>query len=48
MAKEFDSVRGMIEALKPSYPVYCLRPDLIHQAAGQISATISRAACSMR
>jgi ornithine decarboxylase len=35
MAKEFDSVRSMIEALKPSYPVYCLRPDIIHQAAGR-------------
>ncbi|WP_374385317.1 type III PLP-dependent enzyme [Dongia sp.] len=35
MAKEFDSVRSMIEALKPSYPVYCLRPDIIGQAAGR-------------
>jgi ornithine decarboxylase len=33
MVKEFDSVRMMIEALKPSYPVYCLRPELINRAA---------------
>lgn len=32
MAKEFESVRAMIEALKPSYPVYCLRPEIIDQA----------------
>jgi ornithine decarboxylase len=35
MAKEFDSVRSMIEALKPSYPVYCLRPEIIDQAANR-------------
>ena len=33
MAKEFESVRSMIETLKPSYPVYCLRPEIITQAA---------------
>lgn len=33
MMKEFDSVRAMIETLKPSYPVYCLRPELIDRAA---------------
>ena len=33
MMKEFDSVRAMIETLKPSYPVYCLRPEMIDRAA---------------
>ena len=35
MMKEFDSVRAMIDALKPSYPVYCLRPEIINRAARQ-------------
>ncbi|MDY0883258.1 type III PLP-dependent enzyme [Dongia soli] len=29
MAKEFPTVRAMVEALTPSYPVYCLRPKVI-------------------
>jgi ornithine decarboxylase len=29
MAKEFPTVRSMVEALTPSYPVYCLRPQVI-------------------
>jgi len=33
MVKEFASVEAMIAALKPSYPVYCLRPAVIEKAA---------------
>src|ERR1700742_4468737 len=33
MAKEFPTVRAMIEALTPSYPVYCLRPKIIADGA---------------
>ncbi|HVJ34769.1 MAG TPA: type III PLP-dependent enzyme [Terriglobia bacterium] len=33
MAKEFATVRDMIEALTPSYPVYCLRPKIIAESA---------------
>ncbi len=32
MDRQFDDVRGMVEALRPSYPVYCLRPHVIRQA----------------
>jgi ornithine decarboxylase len=31
--RQFDDVRGMIEALRPSYPVYCLRPHVLRQTA---------------
>ena len=31
----FDSVYEMVEALKPSYPVYCLRPRLLTELAQQ-------------
>jgi len=31
--RQFDDVRSMVEALKPSYPVYCLRPHVIRQTA---------------
>lgn len=33
MERQFDDVRAMVEALRPSYPVYCLRPHVIRQAA---------------
>jgi ornithine decarboxylase len=29
--RQFDDVRSMIEALQPSYPVYCLRPHVLRQ-----------------
>ncbi len=32
-AKQFDDVRAVIEALEPSYPVYCLRPHLLQATA---------------
>ncbi|TXH36827.1 MAG: type III PLP-dependent enzyme [Rhodospirillaceae bacterium] len=35
MAKEFSTVRSMVEALTPSYPVYCLRPQVIANAANR-------------
>jgi len=31
--KQFDDVLGMVNALKPSYPVYCLRPHVLRQQA---------------
>src|SRR5205085_3307248 len=31
--RQFDDVRGMIETLQPSYPVYCLRPHMLRQTA---------------
>jgi ornithine decarboxylase len=31
--RQFDDVRSMVESLRPSYPVYCLRPHVIRQAA---------------
>ena len=31
----FDDARAMIEALTPSYPIYCLRPDLLTAMAKQ-------------
>jgi ornithine decarboxylase len=31
--KQFDDVLGMVKTLKPSYPVYCLRPHVIRQQA---------------
>lgn len=33
-AKSFDDVRAMIAALEPSYPVYCLHPEML-AAAGR-------------
>lgn len=33
MVKEFPTVRAMVEALTPSYPVYCLRTEVIAAAA---------------
>ena len=33
MDRQFEDVRSMVEALRPSYPVYCLRPHVIRQAA---------------
>ncbi len=33
MDKQFDDVLGMVNALKPSYPVYCLRPHVLRQQA---------------
>src|SRR5215475_4871460 len=33
MVKEFSTVRAMVEALTPSYPVYCLRPEIITESA---------------
>lgn len=33
MVKEFSTVRAMVEALTPSYPVYCLRPEIIADSA---------------
>jgi len=29
--RQFDDVRSMVEALQPSYPVYCLRPHVLRQ-----------------
>lgn len=31
--RQFASAREMLEALKPSYPVYCLRPHVLKRAA---------------
>jgi len=31
--RQFDDVRSMVQALRPSYPVYCLRPHVIRQTA---------------
>jgi ornithine decarboxylase len=31
--RQFADVRSMIETLQPSYPVYCLRPHVLRQAA---------------
>jgi len=31
--KDFESVKAMVTALQPSYPVYCLRPEVIAQTA---------------
>ena len=31
--KDFESVKAMVTALQPSYPVYCLRPEIIAQTA---------------
>lgn len=33
MAKDFQSVKAMVGALQPSYPVYCLRPEIIADTA---------------
>ncbi len=33
MDRQFDDVRGMVKALRPSYPVYCLRPHVLRQTA---------------
>jgi len=31
--KDFESVQAMVAALQPSYPVYCLRPEIIAETA---------------
>jgi ornithine decarboxylase len=31
--RQFDDVRSMVQTLQPSYPVYCLRPHVLRQAA---------------
>lgn len=31
--REFADIPAMLKAMQPSYPVYCLRPDLIEKAA---------------
>ena len=31
--KDFESVKAMVTALQPSYPVYCLRPEIIAETA---------------
>ena len=31
--KDFESVKAMVAALQPSYPVYCLRPEIIAETA---------------
>ena len=31
--QRFDDVRAVAQALRPSYPVYCLRPDLLAETA---------------
>jgi len=33
MAAQFPDVRSMVAALKPSYPVYCLRPHVLRRTA---------------
>ena len=35
MEAQFPDVRSMVAALKPSYPVYCMRPDVLRQAAAR-------------
>jgi len=32
LERRFPDVRAMVAALQPSYPVYCLRPDLIRES----------------
>ena len=32
----FDDARAMIEALTPSYPVYCLRPEVLAAKAREV------------
>jgi ornithine decarboxylase len=31
--KDFETVKAMVAALQPSYPVYCLRPEIIAETA---------------
>ena len=31
--RQFDDVRSMVASLRPSYPVYCLRPEMLRQTA---------------
>lgn len=31
--RDFESVKAMVAALQPSYPVYCLRPEIIAETA---------------
>jgi ornithine decarboxylase len=31
--KDFESVKAMVASLQPSYPVYCLRPEIIAETA---------------
>jgi ornithine decarboxylase len=31
--RQFDDIRSMVQALQPSYPVYCLRPHVLRQTA---------------
>lgn len=31
--RQFNDVRAVVRALQPSYPVYCLRPDLLAETA---------------
>ena len=33
MEAQFPDVRSMVAALKPSYPVYCLRPHVLRRNA---------------
>ena len=33
MEAQFPDVRSMVAALKPSYPVYCLRPHVLRRSA---------------
>ena len=33
MEAQFPDVRAMVAALKPSYPVYCLRPHVLQRSA---------------
>ena len=35
MSREFADVPAMLRALTPSYPVFCLRPHVIAEAARQ-------------
>lgn len=36
MEAQFPDVRSMVAALRPSYPVYCMRPDVLRQAASRL------------
>ncbi len=35
MEKQFPDARAMVAALQPSYPVYCLRPDVLRRSAAR-------------
>ncbi len=38
MSREFPTIRAMLEALRPSYPVFCLRPHILEATAAKFLA----------